>query len=85
MNCTLSVEVDGFGEMDEIVFRDRLSAIFDGLEIVNEYQDAGKVLDHSLYKRFVEKINALDGVNTDFVKKTVIEVFSEMLAGRTIE
>jgi len=85
MNCTLSVEVDGFGEMDEVMFRDRLSAICDGWEIVNEYKDVGNVLDHSLFKRFVEKINAIDGLDTGFVKKTVIEVFSEMLAGGKIE
>jgi len=85
MNCTLSVEVDGFGEMDEVMFRDRLSAICDGWEIVNEYKDVGNVLDHSLFKRFVEKINAIDGLDTGFVRKTVIEIFSEMLAGGKIE
>ncbi len=85
MNCTLSVEVDGFGEMDEVLFSDRLRAICDGWEIVNEYKDVGKVLDHSLFKRFVDKINAIDGLDTGFIKKTVIEVFSEMLAGGKIE
>lgn len=85
MDCTLSVEVNGFGEMDEVIFGERLSAICDGWEIVNEYQDVGKVLDHSLYKRFVEKINAIDDLDPSFAKKTVIEVFSEMLAGRKIK
>lgn len=85
MNCTLSVEVNGFGEMDEVLFSDRLRAICDGWEIDNEYKDVGKVLDHSLYKRFVEKINAIDGLENGFIKKTVIEVFSEMLAGGKIE
>lgn len=84
-NCTLSVEVDGFGEMDEILFRDRLNAVCDGWEINNEYQDVGNVLEHSLYKRFEEKIKTEDSQDTGYIKKMVIEVFSDMLAGRKIE
>ncbi|GAG87095.1 unnamed protein product [marine sediment metagenome] len=71
--------------MDEIEFRDKLKASCDGLEVVNEYQDAGKVFNHSLYNRFVEKIDAIEGLDTGYVKKTVIEVFSEMLTRRRIE
>jgi len=85
MNCILAVEVDGFGEMDEVLFRDSLRSICKGWDILNDYQDVRKVLDHSLYKRFMEKITEIDGVDIEYAKKTVIEVFSEMLAGRKIE
>ena len=85
LNCTLSVEVDGFGEMDELDFREKLNSICGDVKTVNEYQDAGKVLNHSLYKRFVEKIDAIDSLNPEYVKETVIKIFSEMLAGRKIE
>ncbi len=84
MNCTLSVKVDGFGEMDETEFSNKLIAICMGLEIVNDYENVENVLSHSLYKRFEEKIIALEGVDTDYLKKIVIDVFSEMLAGRKI-
>ena len=67
------------------MFGDRLRAICDGWEIVNNYLDVGIVIEHSLYKRFEDKIANIDGVDTDNVKKTVLEVFSEMLAGRKIE
>ena len=63
LNCTLSVDVSGFGEMDEIEFRKRLKEICDEIEIVNEYKNASNVLDHTLYKRFVEKIDETEGLD----------------------
>ena len=85
MNCTLSVEVDGFGEMDEVLFGDRLREICNGWEINNEYQNVSNVLEHSLYKRFVEKIDAIDNLDSGYVKNMTIEIFADMLAGRKIE
>jgi len=85
MNCTLSVDVKGFGSMDETEFGDRLKATCEGMEFVNDYQDVGKVLEHSLYKRFEEKIGTIEDLDIEYTKKIVIEVFSEMLARRDIE
>ena len=66
-------------------FRDKLNATCVGWEIVNDYLNVENVLSHSLYKRFEEKLSTLEGLDTDYLKKTVIEVFTEMLAGRKIE
>jgi len=85
MNCTLSVQVDGFGEMDETEFGNKLKTTCAGLEIVNNYRNVENVLSHSLYKRFEEKLSTLESLDKDYLKKTVINVFSEMLAGRKIE
>lgn len=84
-SCKYLIEVSGFGEMDEIEFRESLHEIAPSAELYNEYKNVENVLSHVLFRRFKEKLEEKEDISQkETLEDRVIEVMSEMLAERKI-
>lgn len=79
--CKPLVEVTGFGEMDEVEFRNALGEITAGAEVNNEYRNVENVLNHVLFRRFKEKLEINEDVSDKgALEDRVILVMSELLS-----
>jgi len=58
--ATLEVRVDGFVEIDETAFDERLRAVAGPATVRNETRGVGRVLDHPVYEDFVARLEDLD-------------------------
>jgi len=73
-NGEFFVLIDGFGEMGEIEFREKLETHGDNIEIVNEYRDVTRVIEHPLYQLFVEELEETETVeDVDKLKNRMIQ------------
>jgi len=82
----LEIRVDGFTELDESTFDERLHAAAGPAAVVNETRGVAAVLDHPIHADFVDRLDDLDLGEFDRVddRETVearlVEALAELLA-----
>ncbi|WP_123535509.1 metallophosphoesterase family protein [Halosimplex salinum] len=82
----LEVRVDGFTELDEETFDERLHAAAGPATVVNETRGVAAVLDHPIYADFVDRLDDLDVDEFDHVadreqvERRLVESLAELLA-----
>ncbi|MFB6174292.1 MAG: exonuclease SbcCD subunit D [Halobacteriales archaeon] len=82
----LEVRVDGFTELDEATFDERLHAAAGPATVVNRTRGVGAVLDHPIYTDFVDRLDDLNLAEYDRVadrqqvEDRLIEALAELLA-----
>ena len=85
-NCELSVTIDGFIEMDESEFSERLREASGSADVTNQARIVDQVLDHPLYSRFENKLEEREDIEDEqAVRERVIEVMSQLLSRREIQ
>lgn len=85
-NCQLSVTVDGFIEMDESEFSQRVREAADSADVTNEARLVDQVLNHPLYDRFEDRLEEREEIEEEQeVRERVIEVMSQLLSRREIQ
>jgi exonuclease SbcD len=83
--CRLEVVVNGFVKIPEPDFRKALEKVGKNAEIVHAYRNVERVLEHPLYIRFVEKLEANEEIkDKEKVESFVIEAMSRLLADRKL-
>lgn len=80
----LEVAVDGFTEWEEDEFGNALAAVTGSASLTNEVRGARQVLDHQLYRQFLEAFDPETAADPEGVRTRVIEVLSRLLANREI-
>jgi len=82
----LEVRVDGFTEIDEATFDERLHAAAGPATVVNETRGVAAVLEHPIYADFVDRLDDLDldeferVDDPEQVEHRLVEALSELLA-----
>ncbi|WP_415379336.1 metallophosphoesterase family protein [Halosimplex sp. TS25] len=82
----LEVRVDGFTELDESTFDERLHAAAGPATVVNETRGVAAVLDHPIYADFVDRLDDLDldrwehVDDREQVERRLVESLAELLA-----
>jgi len=82
----LAVRVDGFTELDESTFDERLHAAAGPATVVNETRGVAAVLDHPIYADFVDRLDDLDLDDFDrvddreAVEERLVETLAELLS-----
>jgi hypothetical protein len=85
-NCELSVEIDGFIEIDEGEFSEQVRDAAGSADVTNEARLVDQVLDHPLYDRFEDKLEEREDIEDEqVVRERVIEVMSQLLSRREIQ
>lgn len=85
-NCELSVEIDGFIEIDEGEFSEHVRDAAGSADVTNEARLVDQVLDHPLYNRFEDKLEEREDIEDEqVVRERVIEVMSQLLSRREIQ
>ncbi|WP_436908517.1 metallophosphoesterase family protein [Halosimplex marinum] len=79
----LEVRVDGFTELDESTFDERLHAAAGPATVVNEVRGVAAALDHPIYADFVDRLDDLDLDEFDRVEDR--EAVEERLVGTLAE
>jgi exonuclease SbcD len=83
--CRLQVAVNGFVKTSEPEFRKALESVGQNAEILHAYRNVERVLDHPLFGRFLEKLEAGEEIkNKDKVESFVIDAMSRLLADRKL-
>ncbi|ELZ28884.1 metallophosphoesterase [Halosimplex carlsbadense 2-9-1] len=82
----LEVRVDGFTELDESTFDERLHAAAGPATVVNETRGVAAVLDHPIYADFADRLDDFDLDEFDrvgdpeAVEERLVETLAELLA-----
>ncbi|QLH80646.1 metallophosphoesterase family protein [Halosimplex pelagicum] len=82
----LEVRVDGFTELDESTFDERLHAAAGPATVLNETRGVAAVLDHPIYADFVDRLDELDLDEFDrvddreAVEERLVETLAELLS-----
>ena len=84
--CELRVEVDGYIDIDEQTFDDRLHAVTPEIATQNQTRTVSEVLAHPLYERFTESLAERDDIeDTAYIESFVLGVFADLLSQRKVQ
>ncbi|MHA1448420.1 MAG: metallophosphoesterase family protein [Candidatus Hodarchaeales archaeon] len=81
-NGEFIVKINGFGEIGEIDFREKLETTGKNIMIENEYRDVTRVIDHPLYQLFIEELeHSSTSINRDLLKNRIIQAMGVLFRG----
>lgn len=85
-DCQLSVRVSGYVDMAEDEFYSSLEEACDPVDPDDETKTVSEVLDHPLYTRFEEKLEAMEDVeDEEYVKTQVMDVLAQLLTQKKVQ
>lgn len=84
--CDMEISVDGFVDADEDEFYEELAAAAEPVVPDDDTRTVSHVLDHPLYRRFLEKMDERERIeDEEMVRTRVLEVLSRLLAENRVQ
>lgn len=84
-DCQMTIVTKGFIKVDERDFSEKLSRLGDQIDIENKCRNVSEVLEHPLFRRFKQKLEAREDIaNKEAVECRVIEAMALLLAGQEL-
>ncbi|MFB6203916.1 MAG: exonuclease SbcCD subunit D [Candidatus Nanohaloarchaea archaeon] len=83
--CSPEIVLDGFTEMEEQDFSERLEEATGDFEPEDRTRSAAEVMDHPLYRRFTEKMESREAEEGERAREQVIEVLSDLIVSGEVK